>query len=91
MDETAYEKVLADRDAAYESLCLRCGQCCGAHSEDPCRQLEKMPDGRYGCKVYDRRHGLQETISGRSFMCVNIRNVITAGAEYYNCPYCRKT
>ena len=91
MDERSYERVLADRDVAYESLCLRCGQCCGSLGKDPCAQLEKMPDGTYSCKVYEKRHGLQETVSGRGFMCVNIRNVITAGAEYHNCPYCTRT
>ena len=90
MDEQAYEKVLADRDNTHEALCRRCGQCCGAVGEDPCSQLQKLPDGAYSCKIYEKRYGLQKTLSGRYFMCVAIRDVIKAGASYINCPYCGK-
>jgi len=88
MDEQAYEKVLANRDATHEALCRRCGQCCGTLGEDPCANLEKLADGTYSCRIYNIRHGLQKTMSGRYFMCVNIRDVIKCGASYDNCPYC---
>lgn len=88
MDEKAYEKVCADREALHESICTRCGQCCGADGEDPCVNLEKLDNGTYSCRIYEKRHGLRQTRSGRSFMCVNIRDVIKSGARYDNCPYC---
>ena len=88
MDEQAYEKVLANRDATHEALCRRCGQCCGTLGEDPCANLEKLADGTNSCRIYNIRHALQKTMSGRYFMCVNIRDVIKCGASYDNCPYC---
>ncbi|MCM8790338.1 MAG: hypothetical protein NC938_01365 [Candidatus Omnitrophica bacterium] len=87
MEEREYEKFLAQRESEYEALCRRCGECCGASGEDPCSNLVGDRHGRYFCKSYSTRHGIQRTISGRTFMCVSIRDVIRSGAYYHGCPY----
>jgi len=69
-------------------MCRRCGECCGVSCGDPCADLKNGPDGRYLCAVYGTRHGLRRTVSGRYFMCVNIRDVIKSGTVYRECPYC---
>ena len=89
MDDLHYFKKLEYQNEAYESLCKRCGECCGASSSDPCANLLKLDDGTYTCKVYETRHGLQHSVAGNMFACVNIRDVIASGADYPNCPYCR--
>ena len=88
MDNNLYAKRLEGQEAAYEALCRRCGECCGADGTDPCSNLVKLEDGHYHCKTYETRLDLQKTLSGRVFMCVNIRDVIKRGTRYNNCPYC---
>lgn len=88
MDNKFYEDRLEEQNAAYEALCRRCGECCGGQGTDPCSNLVKLEDGRCHCKIYDTRLGLQKTLSGRVFMCINIRDVIKSGTHYNNCPYC---
>ena len=88
MDDLAYFKKLEYQNEAYEALCNRCGICCGATTSDPCANLTKRADGTYACGVYDTRHGIQASVSGGMFVCVNIREVITSGADYPDCPYC---
>ncbi|MFA5143454.1 MAG: hypothetical protein WC522_04725 [Candidatus Omnitrophota bacterium] len=83
------EQYLQKQDAwlkEFESLCLRCGACCGA-AQDPCLNLAKTPDGRYTCKIYTRRLGSQKTVSGRTFTCVPINEVIKKGLPYSSCGY----
>ena len=91
MDDIAYFRKLEYQDEAYEAMCKRCGVCCGATTEDPCVNLKKTDDGTYGCTVYQARHGLQRSVNGGMFACVNIRDVIASGAHYPECPYCNKT
>jgi len=87
MDDDAYLKKLAERSAAYEKLCRRCGECCGANSDDPCNNLVKLEDGTYLCSRYEDRRGPQQTRSGKIFTCVDIRDVHEYGVFFNNCGY----
>lgn len=73
----------------YESICARCGACCGAEDGDQCVNLEKAADGKYFCKVYENRLGPQRTISGKSFHCIPIGDVIMNLGARPNCAYRR--
>jgi len=70
-----YQDHLAEKERQWENQCLRCGACCGAY-EDPCRNLKKSPDGEYSCGVYSRRYGAHETVKGKKFRCMPIRDII---------------
>ncbi len=70
----------------YEGLCKRCGACCGAF-DDPCINLKKDTNGKYYCSVYENRHGLQKTVSGKSFNCVSIRDILKFDPPYPDCAY----
>jgi hypothetical protein len=74
-EEKRYEEHLASQEAEWENLCLRCGACCGAF-EDPCRELRKDQEGKYFCHVYSRRYGPHETVGGKKFRCMPIRDII---------------
>ncbi|MDD5427640.1 MAG: hypothetical protein PHI58_00165 [Candidatus Omnitrophica bacterium] len=89
MDDAIYKKKQDDWQRDFESLCLRCGKCCGSDG-DPCANLAKAADGRYTCKVYDRRLGAQKTVSGRDFTCVPIGEVLKKGMPNSLCGYMRK-
>ncbi len=89
MEDEAYEARLRELEVLYEARCLRCGCCCGAYGVDPCAQLEKCADGTYSCKVYETRIGTQKTISGKTFSCVPIRQVMLYHKPFPNCPYGR--
>ena len=39
------------------------------------------------CKVYASRLGVQKTVSGKTFTCVDIRDNIKKGAVYDGCAY----
>lgn len=75
-----------EKDSTFESLCTRCGECCGA-LDDPCAKLEPSEDGGYRCKAYDDRLGPQKTVSGASFNCVPIRQHIADATLRANCSY----
>ena len=64
----------------WESLCSRCGACCGA-LDDPCENLRKM-NGRYHCAVYERRFGQWKTISGKEINCVPIREKLRSDESW---------
>jgi len=87
VDDEAYNKKIEDQARAYEALCRRCGECCGAGGEDPCNNLTKLEDGTYICSRYADRHGPQQTRSGKIFTCVNIRDVHEYGMFFKNCGY----
>ena len=73
----------------YESICKRCGACCGAIDGDPCKNLGRDSNGRYYCKVYENRFGPQQTISGKWFNCTPIREVIAHEGARPGCAYRR--
>lgn len=86
MDEVVY---LQKQDAwtkEFEALCLRCGKCCGL-DEDPCSNLVKAEGGKYDCRVYGARLGSQKTVSGRTFTCVPIGDVLKKGMPNLSCGY----
>jgi len=91
MDSVSYEKHLEEGYVKYDSLCTRCGECCGAGSEDPCAKLVGDRQGAYNCSVYNVRLGVRETVSGKIFTCVAIRDNIRSGFSHPDCVYVKKT
>ena len=87
MDDSLYDNMQGERFVQYETSCVRCGQCCGAYDGDPCENLLLDIQGKYSCKVYERRSGLQKTLSGKSFNCVPIREPVRLELPYSRCPY----
>ena len=87
MDRERFLQRQEDDFRRYEALCKQCGQCCGAFGDDPCEHLQKQEDGKYRCKVYDERLGLQRTASGNIFICIRIRDAHSQGIFYNNCGY----
>lgn len=75
-DEERYKALQVKEERAWESKCTRCGACCGATDSDPCENLLFLPDGKYACKIYETRFGLRQTISGKKFHCVPIRDIL---------------
>ena len=88
MDDSLYVKRQDERLKEFESLCLRCGECCGA-STDPCENLVRADSGKFYCKVYYNRLGSQRTISGGIFTCVPIQEVMRKGSPNSECGYAR--
>ncbi len=73
--EAKYQSCLEAWDAEWESRCGRCGACCGGY-DDPCRELKKDAEGKYFCGVYSGRYGFHETVGGKRFLCMPIRDII---------------
>jgi hypothetical protein len=86
MDSVAYEEYLREAFVKHDSLCRRCGECCGA-GKDPCRNLAREENGMYKCLVYENRLGPQKTISGKFFTCVPIKDNIRTGFSNPTCIY----
>ncbi len=86
MGSVKYETYLHRKEENFESLCTRCGDCCGAY-DDPCRNLIKLEDGTYFCEDYKNRLGPQKTVSGKEFQCVSIREHIAKGSLRPRCAY----
>ena len=86
MDSGKYSEHLQIKDRDFESICTRCGDCCGAN-DDPCRNLVRLERDKYYCKNYDKRFGSQKTISGKAFSCVSIREHIAKGTLRPGCAY----
>jgi hypothetical protein len=84
--EARYHAYLSQKNDEFESICRRCGSCCGS-GDDPCEKLRKDVDGGYYCLDYQNRLKPQLTISGRSFHCVPIREHIKAGTLRSGCAY----
>jgi hypothetical protein len=87
MDAIRYASETARKANEFESICRRCGACCGSEDGDPCRNLVKDKNGRYECRIYQNRLGPQETVSGKIFKCVEIREMIARGCVRENCAY----
>lgn len=91
MDDEAYELYLKKAREDNESLCKRCGACCGVAENDPCVHLVKEPCGTYFCSIYENRFGIHKTVNGNEFKCVPSRNIISGfwfGAS--GCGYKRR-
>jgi hypothetical protein len=86
MEQQAYLEKQQKLQNYYESLCKRCGACCGALSDEPCARLVREPDGKYSCSVYAQRIGLQRTVTGKEFHCVPIRD-LRPNLPFRGCAY----
>ncbi|MFC1480198.1 hypothetical protein ACFL5Y_01975 [Candidatus Omnitrophota bacterium] len=86
MDSQKYDKYLRQQGEEFESICTRCGQCCGA-LDDPCQNLAELDDGMYFCKDYENRLGPQKTAAGKPFNCVPIREHLSKSTLRQNCAY----
>ena len=87
METYIYETYQKEKLEAFESVCRRCGACCGSEDGDPCSNLMRNPDGKYACKTYGNRLGVQKTVYGMIFNCVPIRDLIKDGALRETCAY----
>jgi len=76
MDNQHYDQWQKMQESRWESLCGRCGACCGAAEGDPCEHLRGSKRGEYYCAVYENRFGLHKTVSGKPFECVPIRQIL---------------
>lgn len=74
-------------DERHEAVCRRCGECCGAKSTDPCKNLMHLADGKYFCKNYNNRLGKQESVSGIKFHCIPVLDIIKHSDVLVNCAY----
>ncbi len=88
MDSKRYTEYTEEKEKEFESVCKRCGSCCGAN-DDPCQNLVKLGDGTFLCKAYDTRLGPQKTVSGNEFRCIPISYLIAGNALRPNCEYRR--
>jgi len=85
------EKYLRKKDDQFEAVCQRCGACCGAFDGDSCLHLKKGRDGRYYCNTYETRLGKQTTVTGKSFECVPIKDVLRYSyTREQKCAYLEK-
>jgi len=75
-DEAKYHQWQDQKLEEWEELCQSCGACCGVFDKDPCEHLREVNIGRYVCRIYENRFGLHKTLSGRSFKCVPIREIL---------------
>lgn len=75
-EEREYQRLQEKLERQWEALCRRCGACCGAAEGDPCEHLVKLDNGEYSCTIYTDRFSLHQTVSGRTFHCVPIRNIL---------------
>ena len=86
MHDIEYNEYLRKKEAEFEAICIRCGECCGS-ADDPCRNLVKQKSGGFICKAYENRFGPQKTVSGAEFMCVSIREHILGETLRPTCAY----
>ena len=78
---------LKQKAQQWESLCTRCGACCGA-LDDPCENLRKDTKGKYFCAVYDHRFGKWHTVSGQKIVCVPISKKLKDGESWPGDEHC---
>jgi len=84
-----YFKYLEMKEDEWESLCVRCGGCCGAYDE-PCEHLKKTSKNKFYCQVYTNRLGTRKAVSGEEFDCVAVKKILhTRWKKDYLCG-CKK-
>ena len=76
LDQGRYDQWHDIQAKRWESLCGRCGACCGVTEGDPCEHLRGSRKGEYFCSIYENRFGEHRTVSGKIFMCVPMRQLI---------------
>jgi len=90
-EKIKYEQWQDIQEKEWESLCRRCGECCGVTDGDPCEEVKYFEDGTFGCKVYENRFGDHQTKSGKTFRCVPIRDIIfKSWGGSQSCGYVKK-
>jgi uncharacterized cysteine cluster protein YcgN (CxxCxxCC family) len=87
LDDIAYDRRQMEESAEYEALCRHCGTCCGSKGLDPCANLIRKNDGTFACRNYETRIGVQHTVTGKTFTCIPIRDVIKFGIPFEGCGY----
>ena len=86
-DTEAFHSLQKRQEKEWEDMCRNCGACCGAMDGDPCEHLV-MKEGRSFCLIYDKRFGMHNTVKGKEFKCVPIRNILhESWPGYKNCAY----
>jgi len=88
MDESLYSEKQKAEFEKYEAQCQRCGACCGANDCDPCIELAKDAQGKWFCRVYEARLGFHQTVSGKVFYCLPIRD-LSQSCRPANCAYAK--
>ena len=76
ISEETFRFLMEERFRKWEQSCHCCGACCGAVEGDPCLHLARNPDGKYFCDIYEKRLGTRKTMSGKTFKCVMIRDIL---------------
>ncbi|MCK5215101.1 MAG: hypothetical protein KAR05_07085 [Candidatus Omnitrophica bacterium] len=92
MEETSrYNQLQMKHSQEWEDICISCGGCCGVFDGDPCEDLIMIETGKYYCRTYQDRFGMHKTLSGKSFRCVPVRNVLDKSwPGDMHCSYKRK-
>jgi len=88
MSEKALNDYLQKKESGFEQICRRCGACCGIDN-DPCEKLIRSNSASYHCRDYENRIGLQRTINGKEFHCIQIRELLHNQGVPANCAYLR--
>lgn len=87
LSKISYKQKLKVKEKEWESLCIRCGGCCGAY-DDPCQHLRKGRDDFFYCTIYNKRFGNRISNAGEEFRCVPIKNILkTRWKNDYLCAY----
>jgi len=74
-ENEGYDAYMKRKEAEWESLCHRCGACCGAFA-DPCEHLQSDSEGKWYCDTYEHRFGMHSSRGGLRFKCVPIRGIL---------------
>ncbi|MFH1479275.1 MAG: hypothetical protein ABIG92_05840 [Candidatus Omnitrophota bacterium] len=91
MDEELYKELESRKEERYESICRRCGVCCGVLESDPCEHLEKNESNKYFCSIYKDRLGLRKTAKGKHFLCIPIRDaILNKWSDRDKCAYTKE-
>ena len=88
MDSLRYDTYQRQEMEKFEAICKNCGQCCGSQDGDSCTNMvTDETGGKYYCRIYENRLGPQKTVSGKTFHCIPIRDIIKWGTLRSNCAY----
>lgn len=74
-DKKNCQDYLEKKESQWESLCIRCGGCCGAY-DDPCIFLKKSKKDGFYCSIYNNRFGSRKALSGEEFDCVPVKEIL---------------